>query len=221
MPQFYVLLGPPGAGKGTQAAIIAERCGIPHISSGNIFRENLQNETDLGKQARVFMDKGELVPDDITIGMVENRLSLPDCKDGALLDGYPRTPLQAQSLNEFLKKNGNKILAVPFINVPSMELIERLSGRWICKAESHVYHLKYKPPKKADICDLDGSALYQREDDKRETVEQRIKVYLEQTAPLITFYKKDGLLFEVDGSLPIEQVTEKLMKIVDCKKVGR
>lgn len=216
MPQFYVLLGPPGAGKGTQAAIIAEKCGIPHISSGNIFRENLQNNTDLGKQARVFMDKGELVPDGITIGMVENRLSQPDCKDGALLDGYPRTPTQAQALNEFLKMNGNEINAVPFINVPSNDLVERLSGRWTCKAEGHVYHLKNKPPKQANICDIDGSALYQREDDKRETVEQRIKVYVEQTAPLIAFYKKDGLLFEVDGALPIEQVTDKLLEIVKC-----
>ena len=214
MAQFYVLLGPPGAGKGTQAAIIAEKCGIPHISSGNIFRENLQNSTDLGKKAKLYMDKGELVPDGITIGMVEDRLSQPDCKDGALLDGYPRTLAQAQALNEFLKKNGNKINAVPYINVPSNELIERLSGRRTCKAEGHVYHLKYKPPKHANICDQDGSALYQREDDKRETVEQRIKVFMEQTAPLIAFYKKDGLLFEVDGSLPIEQVNDKLMKIV-------
>jgi len=216
MPRFYVILGPPGAGKGTQAAIIAEKCGIPHISSGNIFRENLQNNTELGRKARVFMDKGELVPDGITIGMVENRLSQPDCKDGALLDGYPRTSTQAQALNEFLKKNGNKIDAVPFINVPSIDLIERLSGRWTCKAEGHVYHLKNKPPKQADICDIDGSALYQREDDKRETVEQRIKVYVEQTAPLIAFYKKDGLLFELDGSLPIAFVTDKLLEIVKC-----
>ena len=216
MSRVYVLLGPPGAGKGTQAAIIAKKCGIPHISSGNIFRENLQNNTELGKQARLYMDKGELVPDGVTIGMVEDRLSLLDCREGALLDGYPRTPTQAQALNEFLKKIGNKINAVPYINVPSHELIERLSGRWTCKAEGHVYHLKYKPPKQANICDLDGSALYQREDDKRETVEQRIKVYVEQTAPLIAFYKKDGLVFEVDGSLPIEQVTDKLMKIVNC-----
>ena len=214
MPRFYVILGPPGAGKGTQAAIIAEKCGIPHISSGNIFRENLQNNTELGRKARVYMDRGELVPDEITIGMVENRLSQPDCKDGALLDGYPRTSTQAQALNEFLKKNGNKIDAVPFINVPSIDLIERLSGRWTCKNEGHVYHLKNKPPKQAGICDIDGSALYQREDDKRETVEQRIKVYVEQTAPLIAFYKKDGLLFELDGSLPIAIVTDKLLEIV-------
>lgn len=214
MPRFYVILGPPGAGKGTQAAIIAEKCGIPHISSGNIFRENLQNNTELGRKARVYMDRGELVPDEITIGMVENRLSQPDCKDGALLDGYPRTSTQAQALDEFLKKNGNKIDAVPFINVPSMDLIERLSGRWTCKNEGHVYHLKNKPPKQTGICDIDGSALYQREDDKLETVEQRIKVYVEQTAPLIAFYKKEGLLFELDGALPIAIVTDKLLEIV-------
>jgi adenylate kinase len=216
MARFYVLLGPPGAGKGTQAAIVAEECAIPHISSGNIFRENLQNETELGKRAKIFMEKGELVPDEITIGMVEDRLSQTDCKNGALLDGYPRTPLQAQALNEFLDKQGNKINAVPFINVASSDLIERLSGRWTCKAEGHVYHLKFKPPKQAGICDEDGSALYQREDDKRETVEQRIKVYSEQTAPLIEFYKEKGILFEIDGSLPIEKVTEKLLKVVEC-----
>ncbi len=215
MARFYVLLGPPGAGKGTQAAIIAEKCAVPHISSGNIFRENLQNETELGKRAKIFMEKGELVPDEITIGMVEDRLSQTDCKNGALLDGYPRTPTQAQALNEFLNNHGNKINAVPFINVSSNDLIERLSGRWTCKAEGHVYHLKYKPPKQADICDLDGSALYQREDDKLATVEQRIKVYSEQTAPLIAFYKEKGLLYEVDGSLSIEQVTEKLLAIVE------
>ena len=216
MPQFYILLGPPGAGKGTQAAIIAKKCSIPHISSGNIFRENLQKNTELGKKARVFMDKGELVPDGITIGMVENRLLQPDCKEGALLDGYPRTAAQASALKIFLEKNGNKIVAVPFINVPSEILIERLSGRWTCKAEGHVYHLVNKPPKVANVCDIDGSPLYQREDDKRETVEQRISVYVEQTAPLIDFYKKEGLLIEVDGSLPIERVTDKLLKIVKC-----
>jgi adenylate kinase len=216
MPRFYVLLGPPGAGKGTQAAIIAEKCSIPHISSGNIFRENLQKNTELGKQARVFMDKGELVPDSLTIEMVENRLMQHDCKEGALLDGYPRTAAQALALKKFLEKNGNKIEAVPFINVPANELIERLSGRWTCKAEGHVYHLVSKPPKVPNICDIDGSPLYQREDDKRETVVQRINVYTQQTAPLIDFYKKEGLLFEVNGSLPIEQVTDKLMKIVKC-----
>jgi adenylate kinase len=216
MARFYVLLGPPGAGKGTQAAIIAEKCGIPHISSGNIFRENLENNTALGIKAKQYMEKGELVPDEITIGMVEDRLSQSDCRAGALLDGFPRTPAQAEALSTFLSKQGEEISCVPFINVPSEELVERLSGRWTCKAEGHVYHVKYKPPKVEGICDLDGSPLYQRKDDKRETVQQRIEVYFKQTAPLIDFYKEKGLLVEIDGAKPIQDVTQAVMEVVAC-----
>jgi adenylate kinase len=217
MSEFYVLLGPPGAGKGTQAAIIAEKCGIPHISSGNIFRENLKNNTALGKQAKQFMDKGELVPDDITIGMVKDRLMKSDCSSGALLDGFPRTPVQAKALAEFLSSIHAKIACVPFINVDTIELVERLSGRWTCKAEGHVFHTLYKPPQKEGVCDYDGSVLFQREDDKKETVEKRIKVYFEQTAPLIDFYRNKELLAEIDGALPIDQVTEALMSVINCK----
>ncbi len=216
MAKYYVLLGPPGAGKGTQAAIIADTCGIPHISSGNIFRQNLKSNTELGKKAKQFMDKGELVPDDITIGMVKDRIMQADCSNGALLDGFPRTPNQAEALSEFLPSIHAEIASVPFINVEAGELIERLSGRWTCKAEGHVYHTKYKLPKQKGVCDFDGSLLYQREDDKKETVEQRIRVYFDQTAPLIDFYKEKGLLVEVNGALPIEQVTEALMKVVNC-----
>ena len=216
MAKFYILVGPPGAGKGTQAAIIAEKCGIPHISSGNIFRENLQNETELGRKAKAFMEKGELVPDDITIGMVTDRLSQPDCENGALLDGFPRTPAQAEALSDFLQQQGNKIDLVPLIDVPSEELIERLSGRWTCKAEGHVYHPKFKPSQVEGFCDIDGSELYQREDDKRETVEQRIRVYNQQTAPLIEYYEKKGLLRKIDGSQKIEEVTSDLMEVVKC-----
>jgi len=216
MAKFYVLLGPPGAGKGTQAAIIVDKCGIPHISSGNIFRENLQSNTELGKKAKSFMDKGELVPDDITIGMVKNRLLQADCSNGALLDGFPRTPNQAEALSEFLTSINAEIVCVPFINVDVGELIERLCGRWTCKAEGHVFHLKYKPSKQEGICDFDGSPLYQREDDKKETVEQRIRVYFNQTAPLVDFYKEKELLVEVNGALPIEQVTEAIMKVINC-----
>ena len=217
MGSFYVLLGPPGAGKGTQAEIIAEKCAIPHISSGNIFRENLQNETELGKKAKKFMDAGELVPDEITINMVKDRLSQPDCKDGALLDGFPRTPAQAEALSEFLEENGHKIEAVPLIDVPSEELISRLSGRWTCKEKGHVYHMKYKPPKDEKICDIDGSEFYQREDDKKETVAQRIKVYEDQTAPLISFYREKGNLVRIDGTKAIEGVTEALFRVINCK----
>jgi adenylate kinase len=215
MSKFYVLLGPPGAGKGTQAAIIAEKCGIPHISSGNIFRENLQSNTELGIQAKQFMDKGELVPDDITIGMVKDRLKQADCSNGALLDGFPRTPAQAEALADFLNSMQKEITCVPFINVDEKELIERLSGRWTCKEEGHVFHTKYKPSKQEGVCDIEGSSLYQREDDKRETVEQRIRVYFDQTAPLIDFYKEKGLLVEVNGALQIDEVTEALLKVIN------
>jgi adenylate kinase len=215
MSKFYVLLGPPGAGKGTQAAIIAEKCGIPHISSGNIFRENLQSNTELGIQAKQFMDKGELVPDDITIGMVKDRLKQADCSNGALLDGFPRTPAQAEALADFLNSMQKEITCVPFINVDEKELIERLSGRWTCKEEGHVFHTKYKPSKQEGVCDIEGSPLYQREDDKRETVEQRIRVYFDQTAPLIDFYKEKGLLVEVNGALQIDEVTEALLKVIN------
>ncbi len=216
MGGFYIIIGPPGAGKGTQATILAEKCKIPHISSGNIFRENLQNRTELGKRAKEYMDKGELVPDDITIQMVINRLSQQDCENGALLDGFPRTPLQAEALSAFLAEKGKQIEAVLLIEVPAEELIDRLSGRWTCKAEGHVYHLKYNPPKKDGICDIDGSPLYQRDDDKRETVEQRIKVYKDQTAPLVEYYEIKGLLKKVDGSKTIEEVTSALMNAIKC-----
>ncbi len=217
MARFYVLLGPPGAGKGTQAAIVADKCGIPHVSSGNIFRENLEKDTELGKKARSFMEKGELVPDDITIAMVEDRLIKTDCAKGALLDGFPSTPAQAEALAAFLAKNNGEIACVPFINVDSDELIERLSGRWTCKAEGHVYHTIYNPPQNEGVCDLDGSPLYQRNDDKRETVKQRIDVYFNQTAPLIDFYKEKSLLVEIDGAKPIEEVTQAVLEVVACE----
>ena len=220
MARFYVLLGPPGAGKGTQAAIVAEKCGIPHISSGNIFRENLEKNTDLGIKAKAYMEKGELVPDEITIGMVQDRLLQADCKNGALLDGFPRTPAQAKALEDFLAKNDGAIASVPFINVPADELIDRLSSRWVCKAEGHTYNTKFSPPKKAGVCDIDGSELYQRNDDKRETVEQRIRVYSEQTAPLIDFYKEKGLLVEINGANPIDEVTIEVLKVVACGSDG-
>jgi len=216
MSDFYVLLGPPGAGKGTQAEIVSGRCGIPHVSSGNIFRENLQNDTPLGQKARDYMEKGELVPDDITIGMVQDRLQQADCKNGALLDGFPRTPDQAEALEQFLLSIDARIVCVPFIDVDDQELIERLSGRWTCKQEGHVFHMKYKPPKEPGICDIDGSELYQRKDDKKETVEQRIRVYTKQTAPLIKFYDRKGLLKRINGSLPIEKVTQELMNVINC-----
>ncbi len=212
MPKYYVLIGPPGAGKGTQAQRISKALELPHISSGDLFRENLKKETELGKKAKSFMDRGELVPDDLTISMVRERLAEPDCKNGALLDGFPRTPAQAQALSETLGSFNGQVNAVPYIKVADDELVKRLSGRWTCRAEGHVYHEKFNPPKIAGICDVDGSVLYQREDDQPETVLNRIQVYFKQTMPLIDYYSAAGLLLEVDGAKPIDEVSTALLK---------
>lgn len=211
MKTYIILLGPPGAGKGTQAQAISEKLCLPHISSGDIFRENLKKETELGQLAARFMNKGELVPDDVTILMIRERLSRPDCQSGALLDGFPRTPAQAHALSSMLEELGGRVSCVPYISVPEQVLIERLTGRWTCREAGHIFHVKYNPPKQPGRCDIDGSELYQREDDKAETVTRRIRVYLEQTQPLIDYYQQRGLLVEVDGTLPIEQVTVALL----------
>jgi adenylate kinase len=211
MPTYIVLLGPPGAGKGTQAEAITTKLSLPHISSGDIFRENLKKQTELGKLAAGYMNRGELVPDDVTIKMIQERLSRPDCKAGALLDGFPRTPAQADALAAMLAEFKGQVNAVPYINVPEEVLIERLTGRWTCRAEGHIFHEKYNPPKVPGRCDHDGSELYQREDDKVKTVTRRIRVYLEQTQPLIDYYRQRNLLIEVDGKQPIEKVTVELL----------
>lgn len=207
MAKYIVLLGPPGAGKGTQAQVIAREFSLVHISSGDLFRENLKNETELGKLAQGFMSRGELVPDDVTIAMVKNRIVRLDCVEGVLLDGFPRTPAQADALAKMLGELGGGVTSVPYISVPAGVLIERLSGRWTCPTCGNVYHEKYNPPKAAGKCDREGSELNQREDDKPATVERRIRVYMEQTAPLIKYYKDRGLLVEVDGTQSIESVS--------------
>jgi len=211
MTTYIILLGPPGAGKGTQAQAISENLHLPHISSGDIFRENLKKETELGKLAAGFMNKGELVPDDVTIAMIRERLSRSDCQNGALLDGFPRTPAQAEALSIMLADLNGKVTCVPYISVPEQVLIERLTGRWTCRQAGHIFHEKYNPPQQPGRCDIDGSELYQRDDDKAETVTHRIRVYLEQTKPLIDYYQQRGLLVEVDGTLPIEQVSANLL----------
>ena len=161
------------------------------------------------------MAKGELVPDDVTIGMVRERISRPDCQKGALLDGFPRTPAQADALAVMLKEFNSKIELVPLIDVPAGELIERLSGRWTCREQGHVFHEKFNPPQKAGICDIDGSELYQREDDQRSTVERRITVYTEQTAPLIEYYNCRNLLVKIDGTKSIDDVTNELLSAIE------
>lgn len=215
MANVIVLLGPPGAGKGTQAKVLKEKLALPHISSGDIFRENLQQQTDLGKLAQGYMNRGELVPDDVTIAMIRSRLSQTDCAGGALLDGFPRTVAQAQSLDQLLQEIGlGSVRKAPYVKVEEAVLVERLSGRWSCRTGGHVYHEKYNPPKKQGVCDEDGSELYQREDDKAETVKRRIRVYFEQTAPLIAYYRERGVLAEVDGQQPIEAVTKAMLASV-------
>lgn len=211
---YIVLLGPPGAGKGTQAALISKETGLVHISSGDIFRENLKNQTALGKQAQAYMDRGELVPDDLTIAMVRDRLRQPDCQNGALLDGFPRTPAQAEALAASLAEWGASVDLVPYISVPEEELVERLSGRWTSQT-GRVYHEKYNPPQVPGRCDVDGSPLFQREDDKPETVKNRIQVYLAQTTPLIDYYRQQGLLVEIDGTQSIEQVGQDILAAIE------
>jgi adenylate kinase len=211
MPTYIVLLGPPGAGKGTQAQVISQKLGLPHISSGDIFRENIKNQTELGKLAKGYMDRGELVPDDVTISMIRDRLARPDCAPGALLDGFPRTPAQADALSGMLKEFNGRVNAVPYIKVSENVLIERLTGRWTCRAQGHIFHEKYNPPKQAGVCDYDGSELYQRDDDKAETVINRIRVYFTQTMPLIEYYQAAGLLLEVDGAHSIDKVSTDLL----------
>lgn len=213
MTTYIVLLGPPGAGKGTQAEVISESLRLMHVSSGDIFRENLKNETELGKLAQGFMNRGELVPDDVTIAMIRERLLRPDCANGAVLDGFPRTPAQADALEGMLKDLGGSVRRVPYINVPSEVLVARLSGRWTCR-QGHVYHAVFNPPQVPGKCDVDGLELYQREDDQPATVERRIRVYLEQTSPLIEYYRERGLLSEVDGTQAIDQVTADLLAAI-------
>ncbi len=211
MASYIVILGPPGAGKGTQARRLCERLGVPHVASGDLFREHLKNDTDLGRLARGYIDRGGLVPDDVTIAMIRERLSRPDAAVGALLDGFPRTRPQAEALDQMLADFGGKIDAVAVIRVGVPVLIRRLMGRLMCRAGGHIYHEDYNPPRRAGVCDIDGSELYQRSDDDEATVTHRIQVYLAETAPLIAHYRRRGVVAEVDGDRPIEAVTEDLL----------
>ena len=206
-----VILGPPGAGKGTQAEYIVKRYNIPHISTGDIFRENIKNNTELGKKAKSYMDKGLLVPDDLVIALVEDRLNKEDAKEGFLLDGFPRTVAQAVSLDSILDKNDDKLTKVINISVDPEILIERAVGRRVCKTCGMTYHVKFNPPKEEGICDKDGTKLIQRDDDTEETVKTRISVYFDQTAPLIDYYRAQNLLVDIDGAKDIDKVFEDIV----------
>lgn len=210
-----VLLGPPGAGKGTQASAITKKYNIPHISTGDIFRSNIKEGTDLGKKAKEYMDKGLLVPDDIVVSIVKDRLTKDDCKDGFLLDGFPRTVNQADALDIELEKMGFKLDKVINIDVEKDELINRAIGRRICKKCGATYHVEFNPPKQSGKCDVCGEGLYQRDDDTEETVSRRIEVYLKETKPLIDYYTKKGIILNIDGKQSIEKVYEDIVKSLE------
>ena len=213
-----ILMGLPGAGKGTQASEIVKKYPIPHISTGDMFRKAIKEETDLGKEAKSYMDRGELVPDEVTIGIVRERLAEEDAKKGFLLDGFPRTVEQADALNDILSSLGREVDAVINIQVPEEELMNRLTGRRICEVCGTTYHLVFNPPKVEGICDLDGGKLYQREDDNPETVANRLSVNVKQTKPLLDFYENQGVLKNIDGSREIENVTEDVIQILETLK---
>lgn len=218
MPIYLVLIGLPGAGKGTQAGVLSQEKGLTHLSSGDLFRDNIKRQTDLGKQVEAIMKTGALVPDDVTIAMVRDRLLQAEYAAGAVLDGFPRTPAQAVALNVMLGELGGKVNLVPYIKVRAEVLVERLSGRWTCKVCGAVYHQKFNPPQVAGKCDKDGSELTQRPDDKAETVKTRIEEYFKNTAPLIEHYRNQDLLVEIDGEQVIEMVTADLLNVV--AKIG-
>ena len=210
-----ILMGLPGAGKGTQASEIVKKFPIPHISTGDMFRKVIKDETDLGKEAKSYMDRGELVPDEVTVGIVKERISEDDAKKGFLLDGFPRTIDQAEALNSIMAELDRNIDAVINIEVPEEELMNRLTGRRICENCGTTYHLVFNPPKVEGICDLDGGKLYQREDDNPETVSNRLKVNVKQSKPILEYYDNKGVLKNIDGSKDIEEVTTDVIDILD------
>ncbi|UXS76029.1 adenylate kinase [Staphylococcus chromogenes] len=213
-----ILMGLPGAGKGTQASEIIKKYPIPHISTGDMFRKAIKDETELGKEAKSYMDRGELVPDEVTVGIVKERISEDDAKKGFLLDGFPRTIEQAEALNSILKDLGREVDAVVNIDVPEEELMNRLTGRRICEICGTTYHLVFNPPKVEDVCDLEGGKLYQREDDNPETVANRLDVNIKQSKPILDFYSQKGVLKNIDGSKNINEVTEDVIRILESLK---
>jgi adenylate kinase len=209
---FFILLGAPGAGKGTQADIIVKEMSLPHVASGDLFRNALKNGTPLGKQAESYMKAGKLVPDEITIKMILERIAQPDCKDGCVFDGFPRTLDQARALDTALEKQGQSIEKAIYIEVPESALLDRLTGRFVCRTCQAPYHVRNSPPTKTGVCDKCSGELYQRADDKEETIKERLKVYFAQTMPLLDYYEKKGRLLRVNGNQHIDQVGKEIVK---------
>ena len=206
-----IMLGVPGAGKGTQAALLTEKLNVPHISTGDIFRANIRNRTPLGEEAKHYIDAGELVPDEVTIAMVIDRLDQPDCAEGYILDGFPRTLVQAEHLKEELDSRGTQIDHAVYIDVPDEEIVERMAGRRMCPKCGASYHIHHVPPRREGICDRCGEPLVTREDDMEETVRKRIAVYHDLTHPLTDYYEAQGILVTVDGTLPMKGVFQAIL----------
>ncbi|TXS50637.1 adenylate kinase [Streptomyces sp. uw30] len=216
-----VLVGPPGAGKGTQAAFLAKNLSIPHISTGDLFRANISQQTELGKLAKSYMDAGNLVPDEVTIGMAKDRMEKPDAENGFLLDGFPRNVSQAEALDEMLQSESMKLDAVLDLEVPEEEVVKRIAGRRICRKDSsHVFHVTYSQPKNAGVCDACGGELYQRDDDSEETVRKRLEVYHTQTEPIIDYYKTQGLVVTISALGKVEEVTARAMEALKRDEDG-
>jgi len=209
-----IMLGPPGAGKGTQAKMLVERLGIPQISTGDMLRAAVKDGTELGKKAKEYMDAGKLVPDEVVIGIVKERLAQADCERGFILDGFPRTIPQAEALDRVLEELGKRIDYVINVAVPNEELITRLTGRRTCRKCGAMYHVVFNPPREEGRCDKCGGELYQRDDDREETIRQRLEVYQAQTAPLIDYYKKKGVLYDIDGTGSIEDIFQNILKVL-------
>jgi adenylate kinase len=217
-----VLVGPPGAGKGTQAAFLAKNLSIPHISTGDLFRANISQQTELGKLAKSYMDAGNLVPDEVTIGMAKDRMEKPDAAGGFLLDGFPRNVSQAEALDEMLNSESMKLDAVLDLEVPEEEVVKRIAGRRICRKDSsHVFHVTYSKPKTEGVCDVCGGELYQRDDDSEETVRKRLEVYHTQTEPIIDYYKAQGLVVTISALGKVEEVTGRAMEALKREDDGK
>ena len=212
-----ILIGAQGSGKGTQADLLAGELGAPHISSGDMFLQAQAEQTELGLKAKAYLDRGELVPDDLTVAMVLNRLAMPDAAQGFILDGFPRTVAQEQALEEGLQKVGRQIDLAIDLDVPREELLKRLSGRYICRANQHVYNIYTRPPKTPGVCDIDGSPLYQRSDDTGEAVQRRLDIFFSETIQLLDYFRDRGILLTVNGNQSIEQVQKDLLAAIRGK----
>ena len=216
---FLLLLGAPGAGKGTQAAMISRKVGLAHIASGDLFRQAVEKGTKLGQSVKAYMDKGMLVPDEVTIQVISERLNEPDCQTGCVFDGFPRTVEQVKALGKTLASQGEAIDKAIYVEVSDDELLKRLGGRWICRQCQTPYHEVTSPPRIPNKCDKCGGELYQRSDDTEETVKERLKVYFTQTTPVLDYYRAEGKLVTVDGKRGIEEVSEEIIDVLDLKSV--